>query len=110
MNKRKEAKYVGVESYKEGESLCNCYLVGWSNSSDWFDFISGEELFTRTDKIKTNNGFMIGISGNCCIYASDDFNTVEDYSKQAREEGYDVTTCKIEIDETGDYIVVKAAK
>jgi hypothetical protein len=59
---KKNTNYVVVVDYKEGQTLEDCYLLGWSNKYDWFDCDTcGDEILTSTGRVKKNKYGLIEI-------------------------------------------------
>ncbi len=105
--KTEPTNYVIVTDYNPSDNyLENQTLLGWDNDTDWFDhYTSGDELITKTGRIKRNKFGLIFID-NIGVYVGKNQSDVQSYSDDGNKEGYDCTVCKIEKDSEGEWIVV----
>ena len=110
MNNRlptKPTNYVIVTDYDSRDNyLDNQTLLGWDNDTDWFDhYTSGDDLITKTGRIKRNRWGLIFID-NIGVYVGETQSEVQEHSDSGNREGYNCTVCKIEKDKEGYWIVV----
>ena len=93
----KKTNYVVVVDYEEGQTLSDCYLLGWSNRYDWFDCdTTGDEILTPTGRIKKNNWGIIEVSHKVGVYVGETESECKGYSDDGNREGYNCTVCKLE--------------
>ena len=94
---KKNTNYVIVVDYVDGQTLEDCYLLGWNNKYDWFDTDTcGWEIMTPSGRVKKNDSGLIFIDRLVGVYVSE----TEDYWKchcdSGNREGYDCTICRLE--------------
>lgn len=93
----KKTNYVVVVDYEEGQTLSNCWLLGWDSNTDWYDCdTSGDEILTKKGNVKKNDCGLIGVSKWRSVYVSDTEEWCRDCSTYGNKEGYDCTVCKLE--------------
>ena len=89
--------YVVVVDYENGQTLEDCYLLGWNSKYDWFDCDTcGWEILTPTGRIKKRNIVTIDIDRWVGVYVSDKESSCKDYSDSGNREGYNCTVCRLE--------------
>ena len=94
---KKNTNYVVVVDYEEGQTLSECWLLGWNNNYDWYDCETyGEEILTPTGKVKKNEYGLIDIDRWTSVYVGEEQKDVQDYCDGGNSEGYDCTVCKLE--------------
>ena len=94
---KKVTNYVVVVDYEEGQTLSECWLLGWNNKYDWFDCDTcGDEIMTPTGKVKKNNWGLIEIDRWVSVYVSETEKWCRECSDSGNKEGYDCTVCKLE--------------
>ena len=105
----KKTNYVVVVGYEEGQTLEDCFLLGWSNKYDWFDCDTcGDEILTPTGRVKKNDFGLLKIDKNVAIYVGETANDCRSYSDDANREGYECTVCQLKkADDSWDLIPVK---
>jgi hypothetical protein len=103
----KPTNYVIVVDYVDGQTLSDCWLLGWSNKEDWFNCDTyGFEILTKTGRVKKNKyGLLLEIDKWVSVYVSDEQKTLESYCDDGNGEGYDCTVCKLER-EDDDYKLI----
>ena len=93
----KKTNFVVVVDYEEGQTLSDCWLLGWSNKYDWFDCDTcGNEIMTPTGRVKKNEWGIIHINSDVGVYVGTEIKDCQDYSDSGNEEGYNCTVCKLE--------------
>jgi hypothetical protein len=94
---KKNTNYVVVVDYKEGQTLEDCYLLGWSNKYDWFDCDTcGDEILTSTGRVKKNKYGLIEIDRWVSVYVGEQQKDCQSYSDDGNKEGYNCTVCRLE--------------
>lgn len=94
---KKVTNYVVVVDYEEGQTLSNCWLLGWSNKYDWFDCdTSGDEIMTPTGKVKKNEFGIIQVNSDVGVYVGEVESDCRDHSDSGNREGYNCTVCRLE--------------
>ena len=94
---KKNTNYVIVVDYVDGQTLTDCWLLGWNNEYDWFDCeTSGDELLTPTGKVKKNKFGLIHINKDVTVYVGEEESDCREYSDSGNHEGYECTVCKLE--------------
>ncbi len=94
---KKVTNYVVVVDYEEGQTLSDCWLLGWSNKYDWFDCdTSGDEILTPTGKVKKNEWGIIHVNSDVGVYVGTEIKDCQSYSDSGNKEGYDCTVCRLE--------------
>jgi hypothetical protein len=94
---KKVTNYVVVVDYEEGQTLSDCWLLGWSNKYDWFDCdTSGDEILTPTGKVKKNEWGIIHVNSDVGVYVGTEIKDCKDYSDSGNKEGYDCIVCRLE--------------
>ena len=94
---KKNTNYVVVVDYEEGQTLSECWLLGWNSKYDWFDTeTGGDEIMTPTGKVKKNKFGLIQVNTNVGVYVGEEQKDVQSYSDDGNREGYDCTVCKLE--------------
>jgi hypothetical protein len=94
---KKNTNYVVVVDYIEGQTLSECWLLGWSNKYDWFDCeTGGDEIMTLTGRVKKNEWGLIHINNDVAVYVGDEISSCKSYCDDGNREGYDCTVCKLE--------------
>jgi hypothetical protein len=94
---KKVTNYVVVVDYVEGQTLSDCWLLGWNNKYDWFDCDTcGDEILTSTGRVKKNKYGLIDIDRWVSVYVSDTEEWCRECSNDGNKEGYDCTVCKLE--------------
>jgi hypothetical protein len=97
----KNTNYVIVVDYVEGQTLEDCFLLGWNDKYDWFDCDTcGWEILTKTGRVKKNKyGLLLDIDRWVSVYVTDvDDTNYRSYCDDGNREGYDCTVCKLEKD------------
>lgn len=96
--KLRTTNYVVVVDYVEGQTLENCFLLGWNNKYDWYDTDTcGFEILTPKGNVKKNEyGMMIHIDRWVSVYVGETIDNCKSYSDDGNKEGYDCTVCKLE--------------
>ena len=94
----KKTNYVVVVDYEEGQTLSDCYLLGWNHNYDWFDCDTcGDEIMTSKGNVKKcEYGFMIEVSKHVSVYVGNELKDCKDYSDDGNKEGYNCTVCRLE--------------
>ncbi len=94
---KKNTNYVVVVDYVDGQTLEDCWLLGWNNKYDWYDTDTcGSEILTPTGKVKKNSGITIDIDRWVSVYVSETEDWCRECSDDGNYEGYDCTVCKLE--------------
>jgi hypothetical protein len=94
---KKVTNYVVVVDYVKGQTLSDCWLLGWNNKYDWFDCDTcGDEILTSTGRVKKNKYGLIDIDRWVSVYVSDTEEWCRECSNDGNKEGYDCTVCKLE--------------
>jgi hypothetical protein len=94
---KKVTNFVVVVDYKEGQTLEDCYLLGWNNKYDWFDCDTcGYEITTPTGRVKKNKYGLIEIDRWVSVYVGETESNCKDYSDSGNNEGYNCTVCRLE--------------
>ena len=95
---KKNTNFVVVVDCVEGQTLEDCYLLGWNNKYDWFDCDTcGWEILTKTGRVKKNNyGLLIEIDSWVSVYVGEKESDCRSYSDSGNREGYDCTVCRLE--------------
>jgi hypothetical protein len=94
---KKVTNYVVVVDYVEGQTLSDCWLLGWNNKYDWFDCDTcGDEILTSTGRVKKNKYGLIDIDRWVSVYVSDTEEWCRECSNDGNKEGYDCTVCRLE--------------
>ena len=94
---KKKDTYVVVVDYVEGQTLEDCFLLGWNSKYDWFDTDTcGWEILTPTGRIKKVDIVTIEIDRWVGVYVSNNVNGCRDHSDSGNREGYDCTVCRLE--------------
>ena len=102
----KQTNYVVVVDYREGQTLEDCWLLGWNNKYDWYDCDTcGDEILTPTGRVKKNNGIVIDIDRWVGVYVSETEEWCRECSNDGNKEGYDCTVCKLEKSSDGWLLV-----
>ena len=97
---KKVTNYVVVVDYEEGQTLSDCWLLGWSNKYDWFDCdTSGDEILTPTGKVKKNEWGIIHVNSDVGVYVGTEVEDCKGHSDSGNREGYDCTVCRLETTE-----------
>ena len=96
--KLETTNYVVVVDYKEGQTLSDCWLLGWNNKYDWFDCDTcGDEIITPTGRIKKcKYGLLIDIDRWVSVYVGNEISDCQSYCDDGNKEGYNCTICKLE--------------
>ena len=98
----KKTNYVVVVDYVEGQTLSDCWLLGWNNKYDWYDCDTcGEEITTPTGRVKKNEYGLIDINRWTSVYVGETKEDCQDYSDGGNREGYECTVCRLEKIEDG---------
>jgi hypothetical protein len=93
----RKTNYVIVVDFEEGQTLEDCYLLGWSNKYDWFDVDTcGFEIMTPTNKVKKNEYGLIEIDRWVSVYVGEESKDCKSHSDSGNREGYNCTVCKLE--------------
>jgi hypothetical protein len=93
----KNTNYVVVVDFVEDQTLDECLLLGWNNKYDWFDCdTGGDEIMTKTGRVKKNKYGLIDIDRWVSVYVSDTDKWVLKWAHDGRKEGYDCTACRLE--------------
>lgn len=94
---KKNTNYVIVVDYVEGQTLEECFLLGWNNKYDWFDTDTcGWEILTKTGRVKKNKFGLIEIDRWVSVYVGETEDYCRSYSDSGNTEGYDCTVCRLE--------------
>ena len=94
---KKVTNYVVVVDYIKGQTLSNCWLLGWNNKYDWFDCDTcGDEIITATSRVKKNKFGLIDIDRWVSVYVGNEQKDCQDYSDSGNQEGYNCTVCRLE--------------
>lgn len=97
MSNLKTTNYVIVVDYEEGQTLEDCYLLGWNNKYDWFDCDTcGDEILTPKNNVKKNSFGLINIDKYVSVYVGEVKEYCTDYSRDGNKEGYNCTVCRLE--------------
>lgn len=90
--------YVIVVDYEEGQTLEDCFLLGWNNKFDWFDTDTcGWEILNNDNTVKLNNyGLLIEIDKWTSVYVGEKDSDCRSYSDDGNREGYNCTVCRLE--------------
>jgi hypothetical protein len=92
-----KTNYVVVVDYKEGQTLSECWLLGWNNKYDWFDCDTcGEEIMTPTGRVKQNMWGLIKIDRWTAVYVGTEVEGCKSHSDSGNREGYNCTICRLE--------------
>lgn len=95
--KSKNTNYVVVVDYEAGQTLEDCYLLGWSNKYDWYDCDTcGYEILTPTGSVKKNKYGLINIDRWVAVYVGETEADCRDYANGGNKEGYKCTVCRLE--------------
>lgn len=95
--KKNNTNYVIVVDYEEGQTLEDCYLLGWSSKYDWFDCDTcGDEILTPTGKVKKNEFGILQINRNVGVYIGEFIENIVDHYTSSLSEGIDSVICKLE--------------
>ena len=95
----KKTNYVVVVDYEEGQTLEECFLLGWDCKYDWFDGDTcGDEILTPTGRVKKNKWNLIDINNDVAVYVGETVDGCKDYADSGNREGYNCTVCKVEKD------------
>ena len=99
---KKVTNFIVVVDYEEGQTLSDCWLLGWNNKYDWFDCDTcGDEILTPTGRVKKcEYGFLIEIDRWVGVYVGHEQKDCQQYSDSGNREGYNCTVCRLE--KTGD--------
>lgn len=93
----KETKFVIVVDYVDGQTLNNCYLLGWDCKTDWFNTnIYGSEILNDDGTVKKHKFNWIDIDNNSCAYVGETFDDCLDPATDALKEDYYCIICKLE--------------
>ena len=93
----RKTNYVVVVDYVDGQTLSDCYLLGWNSKYDWFDTDTcGDEILTPTGRVKKHRFCCIDIDRWVGVYVSETEEWCQDCSRDGNREGYDCTVCKLE--------------
>jgi hypothetical protein len=99
---KKVTNYVVVVDYEEGQTLSDCWLLGWNNNYDWFDCDTcGDDIITPSGQIKKNEYGLIEIDRWTSVYVGTEIKDCKEYSDSGNKEGYDCTVCRLEKTEDG---------
>jgi hypothetical protein len=94
---KKTTNFVVVVDYEEGQTLSNCFLLGWSNKYDWFDCDTcGWEIMTPTGRVKKNERGLIFLNSDVGLYVGHEQKDCQDDSDAGNREGYNCTVCRLE--------------
>ena len=94
---KKVTNYVVVVDYEEGQTLSECWLLGWNNNYDWFDCDTcGDDIITPSGQIKKNEYGLIEIDRWTSVYVGTEIKDCKSYSDDGNKEGYDCTVCRLE--------------
>lgn len=109
MENKRKTNYVIVVDYDENNNLLEdqC-LLGWNNKYDWFDCETyGDEILTKTGRVKQNTFGLIDIDRYTSVYVDDGnhLSALFDTCNSAYDEGYNCRVCKIEKD-GNDLIII----
>lgn len=104
----KTTNFVIVVDYEDGQTLEDCWLLGWNNKYDWFDTDTcGDEILTKTGRVKKNGLGLININSNVSAYVGETESDCRSYSNDGNREGYNCTVCKLEkVEDTWNLIPV----
>lgn len=92
-----KTNYVVVVDYEVGQTLSDCWLLGWNNKYDWFDCDTcGDEILTPTNQVKKNEYGLIDIDRWVSVYVGTEINNCKSHSDSGNREGYDCTVCRLE--------------
>jgi hypothetical protein len=106
MAETSKTNFVVVVDYIEGQTLDECWLLGWNNKYDWYDCDTvGDEIMTKTGRVKRNKWGLIEIDRWVSVYVSDTEEWVLNCASDGRDEGYDCTACRLE-KRDGEWFVV----
>ena len=96
----KKTNYVVVVDYEEGQTLSDCYLLGWNSKYDWYDCDTcGDEIMTQKGNVKKCKfGLLIEVSKWVSVYVGHEQKDCQDYSDGGNKEGYNCTVCRLEKD------------
>jgi hypothetical protein len=98
---------VVVDFNPDNNYLEDQYLLGWNNKYDWFDCDTcGFEILTPTSRVKKNKFGLIDIDRWVSVYVGEEQKDCRSYSDDGNEEGYNCTVCRLEIDSSGEWIVI----
>ena len=93
----KKTNYVVVVDFEEGQTLDDCYLLGWSSKYDWFDDNTcGWEILENNETVKDNEWGLIKIDNWVSVYVGEELDNCKSHSDSGNREGYDCTVCKLE--------------
>lgn len=93
----RQTNYVIVVGYEDGQTLDDCWLLGWSNKYDWFDTDTcGEEILTKSGRVKKNDCGLIKIDRWVSVYVGETVDYCKSYCDDGNKEGYNCTVCKLE--------------
>ena len=95
--------YSGDYAYLEDE-----YILGWSNRSDWYTDICGDEILTPSGNLKKSTTDFIQVGRGDGALVSRDFAYVKEYAAGAIEEGDNLTVCELKKDDEDAWILVRA--
>lgn len=95
--------YRGDYAYLEDE-----YILGWSNRSDWYTDICGDEILTPSGNLKKSTTDFIQVGRGDGALVSRDFTYVKEYAAGAIEEGDNLTVCELKKDDEDTWILVRA--
>lgn len=94
--KVKSTNYVVVVDYEQGQTLSDCYLLGWSNEQDWYDCNTlGSEIMTPTGAIKKNLRGLIEVGPQVSVYVGETDYDCKDQAEGANNDGYNCTVCRL---------------
>jgi hypothetical protein len=99
---KKNTNYVVVVDYVDGQTLEDCFLLGWNNKYDWFDCDTcGWEILTKTGRVKKHDYCCIDIDRWVGVYVGEKESDCRSYSDDGNREGYDCTVCQLIKTENG---------
>ena len=76
----KNTNYVVVVDYEDGQTLEDCFLLGWDNKYDWFDSDTcGWEIVDDNDSIKKNDWGLIKIDDYVAVYVGEEISSCKSY-------------------------------
>ena len=92
-----KTNYVVVVDFEEGQTLEDCYLLGWNNKHDWFDTDTcGWEILENDETVKDNKWGLIDIDNWVSVYVGKELDDCKSHSDSGNREGYNCTVCKLE--------------
>ncbi len=94
---KKTTNFVVVVDYENGQTLSDCWLLGWNNKYDWFDCDTcGSEIMTPTGRVKKHDYCCIDIDRWVGVYVGEKESDCRDHSDSGNREGYNCTVCRLE--------------